>query len=78
MFYFVVDLNGIDTESFQYDTLDEAIAGAHRLALSSLKAWEDDGIERCEHGYCAGSCSRCCDEDDGAAAEARRESAVQP
>ena len=46
MFYFVVDLNGIDTESFQYDTLDEAIAGAHRLALSSLKAWEDDGIER--------------------------------
>ena len=45
MIYNVV-LNGLDAEQFVYDSLDEAIAGATRLAKSAHEAWLDDHIER--------------------------------
>ena len=41
-----VVLSGVDEEVFAYDSLEEAIAGAGRLARASLREWEHDGIER--------------------------------
>ena len=75
-----VRLSGMEIEVFEYDTLEEAIAGVGRLAHESAICTLEDGIAReitVEIGYCThrdneycmictecGHCSESLDDDD--------------